>query len=91
MSDIERMTVALPAEMADTIRAAIEAGEYASTSDVVHDALRLWEDRRKVRAQSLVALKTAWDEGKASGVAGPLDMDKIVRNAKQRARAARGG
>jgi antitoxin ParD1/3/4 len=57
---------------------------------VVRDAMRLWSDRRNFRRQELEALRHAWDDGKASGVAGPLDMKSIIGAAKAD-RAATGG
>jgi antitoxin ParD1/3/4 len=66
-SAIERLTVALPGRLAKAVRKAVTAGEYASTSEVVRDALRLWEGRRELRARDMVVLRRAWDEGKASG------------------------
>lgn len=72
MADIERSSIALPAPMANAVRRAVEDGEYASTSDVIRDALRLWESRRQLRKRDLDMLRRRWDEGKASGRAGPL-------------------
>jgi antitoxin ParD1/3/4 len=40
MSNIERMTVTMPAEMAATLRQTVASGEYASTSEVVREVLR---------------------------------------------------
>jgi antitoxin ParD1/3/4 len=82
MPSIERMTVVFPEPMADQIRSAVEKGEYATTSEVVREAVRLWSDRRKLREQELVALRRAWDEGKRSGIAGPYDMASIIAEAK---------
>ena len=42
MSKLERITVTMPAEMAARLRAAVERGEYATTSEVVREALRDW-------------------------------------------------
>jgi antitoxin ParD1/3/4 len=82
MSNIERMTVVIPAPMAAKIRAAVATGDYASTSEVVRDAMRLWSDRREFRQEELEALRHAWNAGKASGVAGPLDMKSIIGEAR---------
>jgi len=82
MSNIERMTVVVPEPMAAKIRAAVATGDYASTSEVVRDAMRLWSDRREFRRDELEALRNAWDAGKASGIAGPLDMKSIIREAR---------
>lgn len=87
MAEIERLTIALPAPMANTVRDAVEAGEYASTSEVVRDALRLWEARRDLRARDVELLRARWDGGKASGLAGELTAPGIL--AEEKARKAR--
>jgi antitoxin ParD1/3/4 len=78
MAEIERLSIALPAPMADAVRRAVDAGEYASTSEVIRDALRLWESRRHLRERDLEIVRQRWDEGKASGRAGPLDIKRII-------------
>ena len=78
MAEIERLSIALPAPMADAVRRAVDAGEYASTSEVIRDALRLWESRRHLRERDLEIVRQRWDEGKASGRAGPLDVKRII-------------
>ncbi len=82
MSNIERMTVVVPEPMAAKIRAAVASGDYASTSEVVRDAMRLWSDRREFRHEELAALRNAWDAGKASGIDGPLNMKSILDEAR---------
>ncbi len=89
MGDYSRMTIVVPEPMVESIQAAIAAGEYASVSEVVRDAMRLWNERRAFRAEELRALRAAWDRGKASGVAGPFDMKAIIAEAKSEANAAR--
>lgn len=58
----------------------IAAGRYASATDVIRSALRLLEERET----KLDALRRALREGEESGVAGPLDMDKIKQQARER-------
>jgi len=89
MSDMERVTIALPTPMADSMRAAVDSGEYATTSEVIRDALRLWVSRRELRAREIAGLKVAWDQGKASGKPRPLDVQSIVTAAKAKGKAAR--
>jgi antitoxin ParD1/3/4 len=84
MAEIERVTVALPSPMADSMRAAVDSGEYATTSEVIRDALRLWEARRELRAREIASLKSAWDKGKASGSPKRLDIDAIITRAKKK-------
>ena len=89
MAEIERLSIALPAPMADAVRRAVEAGEYASTSEVIRDALRLWESRRHLRERDLEVLRQRWDEGKASGRAGPLDIKRVIAEERAKLKGAR--
>lgn len=67
MSNVEKLSIAVTPEMAALMRQAVEAGEYASTSEVVRDALRDWEYRRKQRDQAIVELRRLIQEGIDSG------------------------
>lgn len=91
MANIERMTVVFPEPMAARIRQAVEAGEYATTSEAVRDAVRLWSSRRELRERDAEALRRAWDEGKASGSAGILDMSEIIAEARAERASEAGG
>jgi antitoxin ParD1/3/4 len=82
MANIERMTVVFPEPMAARIRQAVKAGEYATTSEAVRDAVRLWSNRRDLRERDFEALGQAFDEGKASGPAGKLDIAEIIAEAR---------
>jgi antitoxin ParD1/3/4 len=48
MGAIEKITISLPAEMVAEIRAAVEAGEFANTSEAIRDAVRHWRRSRTV-------------------------------------------
>jgi antitoxin ParD1/3/4 len=71
MSNIERMTVTMPAEMAATLRQTVAGGEYASTSEVVREALREWVRSRDQDQRDLQTLRQAIREGDESGDAIP--------------------
>ena len=62
MSNVEKISIALPAGMVAVVRQAVETGEYASSSEVVRDALRDWTHKRELRRQDLNALRRAWKE-----------------------------
>lgn len=70
MADIERMTITLPADMAAAVKGAVEGGDYASSSEVVREALRDWKMKRALQWQELAALKADIDKGLADVVAG---------------------
>ncbi len=67
MSNVEKLSVAVTPEMASLMRAAVDAGEYASTSEVVREALRDWEYRRKQRDQAIDELRRLVQDGISSG------------------------
>lgn len=90
MADIQRLSIALPGPMADAVRQVVEAGEYASASEVVRDALRLWESRRDLRARDIEVLRERWDCGKASGRAGKLDIKRLITEERAKSGQGRG-
>ena len=65
MPTIEKLSIALPTEMAAVVRRAVEAGEYSSNSEVIRDALRDWTHKRNMREQSLAGLRERWQEAVA--------------------------
>ncbi|MFT8481142.1 ribbon-helix-helix domain-containing protein [Gluconobacter oxydans] len=73
MSTIERMTITVPSEMAATLRQSVDGGEYASTSEVVREALREWMRRRDTDRRDLDALREAIRLGDESGSSIPAE------------------
>ena len=84
MSDIQKVSVALTGEQLAALKAAVEAGEYATTSEIVREALRDWQFKRNLRQEDIKRLRRLWDEGEASGPAEPLDFDELRREARSR-------
>jgi antitoxin ParD1/3/4 len=66
------------------IRELVESGRYNSASEVVRDAMRLLEDAEVLRSMRNEELKKLIQEGIDSGDAGPLDMEEIIAEARQR-------
>ena len=48
--------------MITVVRGAVEAGEFASTSEVVRDALRDWTLKRNLRQQGMEELRRVWQQ-----------------------------
>ena len=86
MPEIERLTVTLPAEMAATVRSAVETGDYASTSEVIRAALRDWKVKRALQIEELSALRADIDAGLADLAAGRVkkfDAARIVERGRK--------
>jgi antitoxin ParD1/3/4 len=84
MPNVEKISVALTTEQVGLLRAAVDAGEYATTSEIVREALRDWQMKRSLRDADVRRLRELWDEGKASGPAMPVDFDGLRRDARRR-------
>lgn len=86
MAEIERLTVTLPAELATVIKGAVATGDYASTSEVVREAVRDWKTKRALQLQELSALKADIDKGLADVAAGRVkkfDAARIIERGKK--------
>jgi antitoxin ParD1/3/4 len=86
MADIERLTITLPYDMVAAVKRAVAGGDYASTSEVVREALRDWKTKRALQLQELTALKADIDKGVADVAAGRVkdfDADRIVERGRK--------
>lgn len=64
MAKLERITVTMPEEMAARLRAAVERGEYATTSEVVREALRDWGVEQQRRDDENAAMRAILDKAR---------------------------
>ena len=81
------LNVSLPPELESRVRRHVESGLYGSASEVIREALRLFEAYQNVRAGNLAALKADIDRGVADIAAGRV-REFDVESIKQRGRAA---
>ncbi len=82
MAGVEKISIALPPEMVSIVRQAVEAGEYASNSEVVRDALRDWTQKRSLRQQGVEDLRQVWKQAlkdKTPGVSADDVLDRLER------------
>jgi len=92
MPAVEKISIALPPEMAANVRKAVETGEYASSSEVVRDALHEWMLKRDLRQHSLDELRRLLRQAQADKAPGaPVDeiLDRLERKYQALADAAR--
>jgi antitoxin ParD1/3/4 len=65
MGKLERITVTMPEEMAERLRAAVERGDYATTSEAVREALRDWGDHVDRREAENARMRIILERAKA--------------------------
>ena len=82
MATAEKISIALPLEMVNLVRGAVATGEYASSSEVIRDALRDWTYKRNLRQQGVTELRRVWQEAlndKTPGVSPGDVLDRLER------------
>lgn len=88
MANVQKVSVALTPEMLAVVREAVESGEYASSSEVMREALREWKRRRALERKEVEELRRLWEDGLASGPGRHTDMAAIKAEARRRFVAA---
>ena len=83
------LTISLSPKQLARLSQAVESGAYASNSEVVRDALRLWEQREEIRALVMARLKQAYEEGLASGEPVVMTADELLGRIRRKAAGAR--
>ena len=84
MAPVEKVSIALSPELLAVVKDAVDSGHYASTSEVVREALREWNERKPLREVEIERLRKAWHDGLASGTARPVDFDAVKRRGRER-------
>lgn len=65
MQTTEKLSITLPRDMAEMIRGKVQAGAYASNSEVIREALRLLQEQDELRAQKLAWMREKIDRSLA--------------------------
>lgn len=85
MPEVQKVSIALTGEQVSALKAAVEAGEYATTSEIIREAVRDWQFKRELRREDVTRLRQMWDEGKASGTVRKADFGRVKREGQKRA------
>lgn len=86
MAAIERLTITLPSEMAASVKSAVEQGDYASSSEVIREALRDWTTKRILQVEALTALQADIEKGLrdlAEGRVKDFDANRIIERGRK--------
>jgi antitoxin ParD1/3/4 len=89
MAKVEKLSIGLPTDLATLVRKAVETGDYASSSEVIREALREWKACRAVRSEAVSELRRLWEEGIDSGRSAALDVAAIKKRGRQRLQSSR--
>lgn len=84
MPAVEKLSIALTTEQATLVRQVVESGEYASSSEVIREALREWKLKRDFQQTEIEELRRLWHEGLASGPGKLGSMKAIKAEARRR-------
>ncbi len=57
MSAAEKLSITLPADMVSVIKAEVETGRYASTSEVLRDAMRMWLRQEEIHSEQIKSIR----------------------------------
>ena len=77
MSKVEKVSISLTRAQAETVRQAVESGDYGSSSEVVREALRAWSLKREREEAEREWLRAAIQEGIDSGFDGFRGFDEL--------------
>lgn len=83
------MDVQLTPDQKDFIRQAIESGRFRRPADALHEAMSLWEERERQRAEIQAAIDAAeisLERGKGRAIT-PAAMRSLANDVKRRGRA----
>jgi len=90
MAIAEKISIALPPEMVRLVRGAVATGEYASSSEVIRDALRDWTYKRNLRQQGVAELRRVWQEALNDQTPG-ISADDVLDHLEQKYQALADG
>jgi antitoxin ParD1/3/4 len=85
-STIERLTITLTAEIAHAVKGAVSSGEYASSSEIIREALRDWRHKRAVQERLQADVRAGIEDIEAGRVQ-DFDADRIIEKGRKKLNA----
>lgn len=84
MPGTEKISITLTPELAEMVNKAVETGDYASTSEVIREALRDWRLKQLARQQQIQTIRQLWEEGIQSGPGRFQNLEELIQEAERR-------
>jgi antitoxin ParD1/3/4 len=69
----ERITITLPPDMLISIKKEVSSGSYGSTSELIRDAMRLWQKREEEHKARISSIRERLARSEQSGEPVPLE------------------
>jgi antitoxin ParD1/3/4 len=82
------MNVSLTPELETLVKNHVKTGRYHSSSEVIREALRVWEEQEQLREIRRNQLQKDIQAGLKSGEATPLDFEDIKTRGRTRLKQA---
>ena len=83
MQETQEITITLPREQVEALEAAVAAGNYASPSELVQNALDGWQNQLEFTPEEVIRLRELWQEGINTGPAVELDFEQLLQESRQ--------
>lgn len=77
----EKISITLPPDMLNIIREKVKDGAYASTSEVIREAMRLWQRQEEEHRAILASIRARLEHSAHSGE--PVSLDKAFEKLEQ--------
>ncbi len=69
----ERITISLPPDMLASIKLKVSSGSYGSTSELIREALRLWQKKEEEHEARISLIRNRLEQSMKSGEPVPLN------------------
>ncbi len=82
----EKISITLPPDMLMSIKNKVREGSYGSTSEVIREAMRLWQQQQEEREARLALIRARLQRSAKSGEPIPMEQafDEIRKMHEQR-------
>ncbi len=84
MSKVEKISVSLPKAMAATLKEVVATGAYASTSEIMREAVRDWQGKQEERTLVIEKYRKMVKDALDSGPLLDYSMDDIIQRGRER-------
>lgn len=78
----KKVSITLPTDMLASIKSKVKAGSYGSTSEVIREAIRLWQKQEDEHEARLDAIRGRLEQSAQSGE--PAPMDEVFQRLKNK-------